>query len=59
MAGIISEAIPDILRDIGASIKWCFYLNKKRFKDIIKESWNGSGRIGLFFILVIVVLMNI
>lgn len=50
--GIIAEAftssLPHILRFIGTSLKWCFYLGRRKFKDILDESWNG--RLGFAFI---------
>jgi hypothetical protein len=39
-------------RFIGACVKWLFFLGKKSFKTILKESWNG--RLGLLTIIFIV-----
>ncbi|APY08845.1 hypothetical protein BWZ20_11275 [Winogradskyella sp. J14-2] len=58
LAGIIQEAIPDILKYFGASFKWLFYLGKKPFTTILQEEWNR--RLGLFVIvLIIVIIVNL
>ena len=46
------EMLPSLFKRIGASVKWLFYLGRKRFKILIKEEWNK--RIGfVVFILLI------
>ncbi|GAB4155843.1 MAG: hypothetical protein Tsb0033_05640 [Winogradskyella sp.] len=58
LAGIIHEAIPDLLKYFGASFKWLFYLGKKPFTTILQEEWNR--RLGLFIIvLTIVIIVNL
>lgn len=54
IGGIIREAIPDLLRLLGACIKWIFYLGKRKFKDIQKEEWNM--RVGFIFVVIMLVL---
>lgn len=54
IGGIFREVIPDLLRLLGAGIKWVFYLGKRKFSDILKEEWNM--RIGFFFIIIMFIL---
>lgn len=58
LAGIIQEAILDLLKYTGASFKWLFYLGKKPFRTILQEEWNR--RLGLFLVvLTIVIIVNL
>ncbi len=51
----MAEILPGIFKLIGASLKWCFYLGKKSYKDILKEEWNT--RLGFFLIVIILVII--
>lgn len=53
---LFSETIlPSILKYLGASTKWVFYLGRKKFALILKEQWNK--RIGFFVLILLLYLL--
>ncbi|EDP72314.1 hypothetical protein FBALC1_14472 [Flavobacteriales bacterium ALC-1] len=46
------EIIPNIIKLLGASIRYCFFLGKKNFKIVFKEEWNK--RVGFLTIVIVI-----
>ena len=48
---LMIEILPSLFKRIGASVKWLFYLGRKRFKILIKEEWNKRIGFVVFILL--------
>lgn len=53
---LIIEILPSLFKCIGASVKWLFYLGRKRFKILIKEEWNKRIGFVVFILLAYVII---
>lgn len=51
----IQDLIPSAIKRLGAFIRWVFFRNKYSYKEVLEQNWNG--RIGVLFIILIVVLI--
>ncbi|ARV09353.1 hypothetical protein BTO05_06765 [Winogradskyella sp. PC-19] len=48
---LMIEILPSLFKRIGVSVKWLFYLGRKKFKILIKEEWNKRIGFGVFILL--------
>ncbi len=55
LVGLLQESIFPIIKAMGASIRWLFYLGKQPINKILKQEWNT--RIGLAVVLLMVVVI--
>lgn len=53
---IFTDNLPNILRFLGACIKWCFYLGRKDFKTLKDENWNGRLAVIVITLVVLIIL---
>ncbi|MCD2260722.1 hypothetical protein [Psychroserpens luteolus] len=56
IAQFFAEFIPNLLKPIGAAIKWFVYLGKRKYNDILEERWNTIlGFFGFMFLLFLLI----
>ena len=39
---LFADIIPNIVRPIGAFVKWLVYFGKRKYVDLINEKWNTT-----------------
>lgn len=56
IAEFLGEFLLSLIPRLGAFFRWIFLRKKYSYKEILEQNWNG--RIGLIFIILVIVLIT-
>lgn len=55
IAEFLREFLLSLIPRLGAFFRWIFLKKKYSYKEVLEQNWNG--RIGLLFIVIVIILM--